>query len=72
MYTRYECFVGGRGQNKIKCHRCSRKSDMFSHFIFVSGKALPSGETQWDPATIDDADFQKALDMTRGKDPKAQ
>eukprot|EP00971_Amphidinium_carterae_P202645 4020912-Amphidinium_carterae.1 len=27
MYTRYECFVGGRGQNKIKCQRCTRKSD---------------------------------------------
>eukprot|EP00971_Amphidinium_carterae_P186503 3702313-Amphidinium_carterae.1 len=33
---------------------------------------LPSGETRWDEATVDDEDFQKALDMTRGKDPKAQ
>eukprot|EP00971_Amphidinium_carterae_P306050 6082315-Amphidinium_carterae.1 len=36
------------------------------------GTRLPSGETRWDEATIDDQDFQKALDLTRGKDPKAQ
>eukprot|EP00971_Amphidinium_carterae_P023590 465378-Amphidinium_carterae.2 len=51
MYTRYECFVGGRGQNKIKCQRCTRKSDMFSHFIFVMGSRYPSGEIRWDAAT---------------------
>eukprot|EP00971_Amphidinium_carterae_P009433 186217-Amphidinium_carterae.1 len=26
-YTRYECFVKGRGQGKIKCQMCTRKSD---------------------------------------------
>eukprot|EP00971_Amphidinium_carterae_P316264 6286160-Amphidinium_carterae.1 len=26
----------------------------------------------WDEATVDDQDFQKALDMTRGKDPREQ
>eukprot|EP00971_Amphidinium_carterae_P007052 139515-Amphidinium_carterae.2 len=66
--TRYGCFQGGRAQGKTKCQACKGSSDMFSAFIFVTGKIQPeSREVQWNPAKIDDEDLQKAL--TRGKDP---
>eukprot|EP00971_Amphidinium_carterae_P313378 6227892-Amphidinium_carterae.1 len=68
--TRYGCFQGGRGQGKTACQACNRRSDMFSAFIFVTAKIEPeSRDVQWNPAVIDDANFQTALNMTRGRAP---
>eukprot|EP00971_Amphidinium_carterae_P212343 4214257-Amphidinium_carterae.1 len=67
-------FEGGRaGMHSIRCQFCDRTSTMFSLFIYVESKRCEElaakGEYPytWHPAKIQDPEFQKALNIQRGR-----
>eukprot|EP00971_Amphidinium_carterae_P092424 1829828-Amphidinium_carterae.1 len=67
-------FEGGRaGMHSIRCQFCDRTSTMFSVFIYVESKIceelVAKGEYPytWHPAKIQDPEFQKALNIQRGR-----
>eukprot|EP00971_Amphidinium_carterae_P088241 1745401-Amphidinium_carterae.1 len=68
-------FEGGRqGMQSIRCQFCDRTSTMFSAFIYVESKLsedlVARGEYPftWHPAKVQDPEFQKALNIQRGRD----